>query len=323
MSESQPVPSPLVSMPTSHNGSSGFYIHATSPVTDPGGDDENDRPAPRETRRAGYFRIKSAVDRLITAILTVIALPVMLLVAAAILLLDGRPVFYRQIRMGKHGREFWIWKFRTMRPDAESSTGAVWSSTSDPRITPLGRWLRCSHLDELPQFFNILAGDMNLVGPRPERPEFVNELARELPDYTQRTVVRPGITGLAQLRLGYDHSVSDVQKKVKLDLQYIRSASFSQDVRLLAHTLPYVVKQLLRKWSANQQWVTQSCAADSANPPEEELVTPKGRRDSVKDQVIAAPHFRLGGPDNVDSGDTSTSAAPIVAFFGHAEDQCA
>ena len=197
----------------------------------------------------------------------------------------------------------------------------------DPRITPLGRWLRCSHLDELPQFFNILAGEMNLVGPRPERPEFVHELSRKLPDYMQRTVVRPGITGLAQLRLGYDHSVADVQKKVKLDLQYIRSASLTQDVRLLAHTLPYVAKQLLRKWSANPSWSTLSFSLDRQNQlGDAELVSPAGRRDAAGGRTIAAPHFRGDAEEAVGStvnNHVSASAATISPFLDRAEDRCA
>ena len=134
-------------------------------------------------RCARYFAVKPAVDCAVTALLMIVALPVMALIGLAILVCDGRPVLYRQTRVGRHGRVFRIWKFRTMCRDAESSTGAVWSSDTDPRVTTLGRWLRCSHLDELPQFFNVLVGDMHLIGPRPERPEFVRELLAELPCY--------------------------------------------------------------------------------------------------------------------------------------------
>ena len=182
-------------------------------------------------------------------------------------------------------------------------------------------------MDELPQFFNILAGEMNLVGPRPERPEFVQELSRELPDYAQRTVVRPGITGLAQLRLGYDHSVADVQKKVKLDLQYIRTASFSQDVWLLAQTLPYIAEQLLRKWSANQFWATRSLAlCQQDQDGDEELVSPAGRCDAGDEHGIAAPHFRRDVKEAGDAIVTDSVPTPAAAFgtiVVRAEDRCA
>ncbi len=193
---------------------------------------------------ASYFKYKPWVDRLITASLMFVAIPVMTVVGIAILIKDGRPVFYRQTRVGKNGRTFRIWKFRTMQQNAESQTGAVWSCASDPRVTQLGQWLRSSHLDELPQFFNVLVGDMNLIGPRPERPEFVSELSRELPFYLERIKAAPGITGLAQIRNGYDHSVADVRQKVLVDLEYLRSTSFLTDIKLLAQTCLYVVGHL-------------------------------------------------------------------------------
>ncbi len=193
---------------------------------------------------APYFEVKPMVDWAITAALLIVALPIMALVGLAVLLCDGRPVFYRQTRVGKHGRLFRIWKFRTMQPDAERRTGAVWSCRADPRVTTLGLWLRSAHLDELPQLFNVLAGDMNLIGPRPERPEFVRELEQQLPWYSQRIKVAPGITGLAQIRTGYDHCVADVSKKVEIDLEYLRSASFWADMLLLAQTCVYIMRHV-------------------------------------------------------------------------------
>jgi lipopolysaccharide/colanic/teichoic acid biosynthesis glycosyltransferase len=200
-----------------------------------------------------YYVAKSTVDYALTILLLVLALPMMLVIGIAIAVLDGRPVFYRQVRLGKNGRRFKIWKFRTMNNDAERFTGAVWSTHADPRITFIGRWLRCSHMDELPQLFNILAGDMNLVGPRPERPEFVLELAKSLPNYMQRMRVKPGITGLAQLRLGYDSSVADVQAKVTQDLYYIQSVTFLSDLNLLAQTGPYIMFNVLRRFATAAQ----------------------------------------------------------------------
>lgn len=199
---------------------------------------------------AKYFLIKSRIDRCLAAAIAIIALPVLLLVSVAVLLLQGRPMFYRQDRVGKGGRVFRIWKFRTMHTDAERLSGAVWSIAGDPRVTRLGRLLRCTHIDELPQLLNVLKGDMDLVGPRPERPEFVSELCEELPYYSQRLAVKPGITGLAQLKLGYDVSVADIEKKVLLDLQYIRQTSFRNDLSLLLQTIPYIACQLWHQWRA-------------------------------------------------------------------------
>ncbi len=126
---------------------------------------------------ADYFAWKQLVDRTITAALLVVALPLMVLIAVAVLVFDGWPIMYRQRRVGQGGRIFWIWKFRTLCRNAEGETGAVWCTDGDPRVTALGRYLRSAHLDELPQFFNVLLGDMNLIGPRPERPTFVIALS--------------------------------------------------------------------------------------------------------------------------------------------------
>ena len=196
-------------------------------------------------RPAGYFRVKTWVDRCITAALMLVAVPVMIVVGVAVLMLDGRPIFFRQVRVGKEGSQFKIWKFRTMHRNAEERTGAVWSCANDYRVTSLGRWLRRAHLDELPQFLNVLKGDMNLIGPRPERPEFVERLAKEVPGYLGRNQVRPGITGLAQLRLGYDESIAGVPKKLDCDMEYISDTSFLGDLSLLAKTLPHTSRHSL------------------------------------------------------------------------------
>ena len=195
-----------------------------------------------------YFQSKPIVDRLLTLVIMLVAAPTMLIVSLAIWILDGRPIFFHQTRVGKDGRHFRIRKFRTMQHDAERRTGAVWSTKHDVRVTRLGRWLRCSHLDELPQLLNVLAGEMSLVGPRPERPEFVAALAQEVPGYIKRTRVRPGITGLAQLHLGYDQSFAGIPQKVSHDLEYICGATFSGDVALLAKTLPHIAWELHSRW---------------------------------------------------------------------------
>tara|TARA_R110002049_G_scaffold4601_4_gene31925 strand:+ start:175242 stop:176201 length:960 start_codon:yes stop_codon:yes gene_type:complete len=199
---------------------------------------------------APYFRVKSILDRVLTLVLMTLALPLMAFVGLAILVLDGRPVFYRQTRVGRNGRHYQILKFRTMCPNAEKSTGAVWSCESDPRVTALGHWLRRLHLDELPQFFNVLKGDMNLIGPRPERPEFVSELMKDVPQYHERLRVRPGITGPAQLKLGYDQSVAGVRRKVILDLDYIQRSNPILDASILLATIPYVASNLVQRKQA-------------------------------------------------------------------------
>ncbi len=242
-------------------------------------------------QRSSYFAVKFAVDRMITAGLMVVALPIMLVVSLAILVLEGRPVFYRQTRVGKNGHPFRIWKFRTMCHYAEQATGAVWSHSSDPRVTPIGRWLRVSHLDELPQFLNVLVGDMNLIGPRPERPEFVRELAVELPYYLDRLNVRPGITGLAQLNLEYDQSIDDVQSKVLLDLEYIRTTNFRRDAMILLATIPYIARKLFKKLIADPAGTSDGKNGLAIGPSEIEVSTRVDQPDTESSVEPHAPRF--------------------------------
>ena len=203
---------------------------------------------------APYFRIKTYIERFAASILLLMSLPIMVLLSAVIAIFDGRPIFYRQSRVGKNGARFQIWKFRTMRQDAENATGPIWSSPNDKRVTWLGRWLRATHLDELPQLFNVVVGEMNLIGPRPERPEFVNEFVRDIPGYAQRHFVEPGITGLAQVKQGYDASISDVERKLKLDLLYIETAGPVQDAAILFLTVPYVARELVEVLQRKIGW---------------------------------------------------------------------
>ena len=163
-----------------------------------------------------------------------LALPLMLLVALAIRLTSPGPVLYHQQRVGQHGRIFIVHKFRSMRQDAEADTGAVWAQANDPRVTPIGRFLRRTRLDELPQLWNVLVGDMSFVGPRPERPEFVEELTKQIPFYGQRHVVKPGLTGWAQVRYTYGASVEDAMEKLQYDLFYIKNLSMRSDIYIIA-----------------------------------------------------------------------------------------
>jgi lipopolysaccharide/colanic/teichoic acid biosynthesis glycosyltransferase len=186
----------------------------------------------------------------------VITLPLWVVIALLIKLTSRGPVFYNQTRVGLDARErganrtesrrvqdlggrpFSILKFRTMRPDAEQGGVAVWAKTDDDRVTLVGKFLRRSRLDELPQLINVLRGDMNVVGPRPERPQLVRELRDHIPTYQERHRVRPGITGNAQVHLQYDTSLADVQRKVQHDLEYIARRSVWHDLVIMLKTLP-------------------------------------------------------------------------------------
>ena len=151
------------------------------------------------------------------------------------------PVFYSQIRSGKDGIPFEIYKFRSMKVDAEKNTGAVWAQSKDDRITPIGRFLRKSRVDEIPQFINVLKCDMSIIGPRPERPVFVDQLKVQITDYPKRLSVKPGITGLAQVCHRYDQNIMDVRKKVKYDILYIKKMSAGTDINIVARTFGVIL----------------------------------------------------------------------------------
>jgi exopolysaccharide biosynthesis polyprenyl glycosylphosphotransferase len=167
----------------------------------------------------------------------VLTLPIMLLVAVAVRLSSTGPILFRQTRVGRNNAPFTLYKFRSMRQDAEEATGAVWAIENDPRVTPVGRWLRLLRLDELPQFFNVLRGEMSIVGPRPERPEFVKMLTEKIPFYRQRHCVKPGITGLAQISHKYSDSLEDTITKLEYDLYYIKNLSPALDAYIIFHTM--------------------------------------------------------------------------------------
>lgn len=186
---------------------------------------------------SGYFRWKSLVSRLIAMLLLIPGLFVICILMALIRVTSKGPTIFKQKRVGLNGRVFTMYKMRSMRLDAEDGTGPAWSTKGDPRVTPLGRLLRDHHLDELPQLFNVLRGDMDLFGPRPERPEFVQVLEDRVPGYTERLRVRPGISGLAQINLPPDTDVDSVRRKLCLDLEYIDHATFWLDFRMFIATL--------------------------------------------------------------------------------------
>jgi lipopolysaccharide/colanic/teichoic acid biosynthesis glycosyltransferase len=183
-----------------------------------------------------YTRMRQIPERTLAMLMLIVSLPVLALLVAVIRLTSRGPGVYRQTRVGQNGRQFTLYKLRTMRLDAEVGSGAVWSQPGDPRVTLVGRLLRWSHLDELPQLLNVVRGEMSLIGPRPERPEFTTLLARQVPGYLGRLDVPPGITGLAQVLLPPDSSVESVQAKLELDLDYIQRASWWLDLRILVCT---------------------------------------------------------------------------------------
>jgi lipopolysaccharide/colanic/teichoic acid biosynthesis glycosyltransferase len=213
--------------------------------------------------------VKRTLDIVGAIVGLILSAPLMLLVAAVVKLDSPGPVFYTQTRVGVNrrkgsrrycqkvgasdrrerdrrrndylGRPFKMIKFRTMVQDAEKATGPVWAVKNDPRITRMGLFLRKCRLDEIPQFWSVLIGDMSLVGPRPERPSFVRDLCEKIDDYHHRLDVKPGLTGLAQVENGYDSSVASVAEKVRFDLKYIRGWSILSDVRILAKTVIVVL----------------------------------------------------------------------------------
>ncbi len=185
---------------------------------------------------SGYLMLKRVVDIALAVCLAVPVAAVTCVAWAVVRLTSRGPGLYTQTRVGLGGRAFTIFKLRTMVDNCESLTGPRWCVPGDPRVTPVGRVLRKLHIDELPQLFNVFKGDMSLVGPRPERPEFVEKLARELPHYPARHAVYPGITGLAQLHLPPDTEVADVERKLVYDLHYARRVGFWLDLRILLAT---------------------------------------------------------------------------------------
>jgi sugar transferase (PEP-CTERM system associated) len=185
---------------------------------------------------------KRAMDIVCAALGMLLALPLMAIAAVAIRLTSPGPILYHQQRVGKNGHVFTVHKFRSMRTDAEAESGPVWASkTGDTRVTPIGGLLRRSRLDEVPQLWNVLKGDMSFVGPRPERPEFVAQLTEQIPFYGQRHVVRPGITGWAQVRYTYGATTEDALQKLQYDLYYIKNLSIALDVFIIFETVKTVV----------------------------------------------------------------------------------
>ena len=189
-----------------------------------------------------WFRLmRRALNFSVALLAIVISLPLIPFIVLAVKLGSPGPALYRQRRVGRAGKAFYCYKFRTMRQDAEADTGATWATDNDPRITRVGRFLRSSRLDEIPQLWCVLKGDMHFVGPRPERPEFVEWLSKEIPYYGVRHTVRPGITGWAQVQYKYGNTLEDAREKLQYDLFYIKNASIGLDLLIMFQTIKIVV----------------------------------------------------------------------------------
>jgi lipopolysaccharide/colanic/teichoic acid biosynthesis glycosyltransferase len=191
---------------------------------------------PAAVAPSAYFGWQAVRCRLAAAVLLLPALPIIGLLVLLVRLTSRGPGIYRQARVGLRGKHFTMYKLRTMRLDAEDATGPVWTVDRDPRVTPVGRVLRRLHLDEFPQLINVLKGEMAIIGPRPERPEFTWMLAAAVPSYLDRLAIRPGITGLAQINLPPDTDVESVRRKLVLDLEYLAKGSLLFDLRIFAAT---------------------------------------------------------------------------------------
>jgi sugar transferase (PEP-CTERM system associated) len=185
--------------------------------------------------------LKRLSDIVIAMVLLAVTLPVMLVAALWVMMFDGFPVLYRQERVGLHGRRFNVFKIRSMRTNAEADGRPRWASVNDMRITRTGRFMRKFRIDELPQLFNVLRGEMSVVGPRPERPYFVTQLTQEIPFYAIRHGVKPGVTGWAQVRLQYGASVDDAVEKLQYDLYYVKNNSLLLDTLVLYKTIGVVL----------------------------------------------------------------------------------
>lgn len=235
----------------------------------------------------GYGRFKAAVEFVLALLLLVPALPLIVVCAVLIRLTSRGPAFYSQIRLGLHGRPFRIWKLRTMTHNCEQNTGAIWSRANDPRVTWLGKILRKTHIDELPQLWNVLWGEMSLIGPRPERPEFVPKLEQAIAGYRERLKVRPGLTGLAQVFLPPDQELEDVRRKVTYDLYYLDRLSLWLDFRLLVCTGLALVGI---RYSWSRRWLRLPIPPETpAHPPAAEHPPALVETPSTRDPLALQP----------------------------------
>ena len=186
-------------------------------------------------------KVKVIFDVVFAIVLLIIRLPLWFFIACVIKLDSKGPVFFKQVRLGKNNEKYTLIKFRTMIENAEIETGPVWTDKKDPRITFVGKWLRRFYLDEVPQLFNVLKREMSIIGPRPERPYFAEQLVKKYPSYLDRLSVKPGLTGWAQINQSYDISIEDVGQKLKYDFYYIENLNFIFDLQIMIKTILVVL----------------------------------------------------------------------------------
>jgi lipopolysaccharide/colanic/teichoic acid biosynthesis glycosyltransferase len=258
-----------------------------------------------EISPSSYHDRKAILDRTLGGVLLVICAPALVLLIVLVRATSAGGGIYKQKRVGKDGKEYWLYKIRTMYANAEAIGGPQWAKPKDSRTTPLGRALRFLHLDELPQLVNVVQGDMSLIGPRPERPEFVRDLVQVIPNYLERLKVLPGITGLAQINLPADESLESVKKKVIVDCEYIESGSASLDFRILICT---ALRMLGIRHGRAPRWL--GLEYQFPEPPQslEETVVMSLDDTAVGVQGYAREEWGngAGGDDDVESGAVPT-----------------
>ena len=221
-----------------------------------------------------YNTLKRVLDLVVAAMMLIVAAPAILLAAVLIKLTSPGPVLYSQTRLGRKGRPYTIYKLRTMVHKCESLTGPCWATPQDPRITSLGRLLRNTHVDELPQLWNVLRGEMSIVGPRPERPEFIPQLESALAGYRDRLLVRPGLTGLAQVQLPPDTDLASVRRKLAYDLYYVRQFGLWLDLRIIMATGFHVLQVPF----AVTRWLLGVPSGEPVEQAYQMLITPLDQR---------------------------------------------
>ncbi len=243
----------------------------------------------------------------------VLAAPVILILVVIVRCTSTGPGIVSSIEDGKDGKEFWMYKIRTMYENAESVTGPTWCTKGDSRVTPIGKILRLLHLDELPQLINVVRGEMDLIGPRPERPVFVAWLSREIPNYTDRLRVLPGVTGLAQINLPPDETVECVRKKLALDCHYMRNATFGMDLRILICTS-------LRMFGIRQgraaRWLGVRYTVDSLESSGKHNI-PTSHAAASR---VSAPHRHSHEPAHAYAGNGKSATLAVSAESRTAED---